>query len=374
MWLIGCNSLRLFLRDKTAYIWLLAVPLVFTYFMGFAIRGPGDPSNPTARLLIENHDPGFASRVFLQILGTQGLSIIDPTNHTEAPRGLRIPATFTQEVLDRHPTKVEFFTNQGGAEDAAAMVEVRIARALIEINSLLIEHAAAHPGSPLTETSLMNLLPHTNEAVQLQSRFAGRKPMPVGFRMSLPGNLVAYLMMNLLIFGGATVAWERRAGVLRRFLVHPVRPGSLVGGKIYGLMLLGGVQTVVMLLAGRYLFQVKFGEQLPGILVTLLIYVWVAASLGVLVGSLVKAEEKVVGLCVLASLGMAALGGCWWPLEVVPDSVKMLAHLFPTGWAMDALHQWITFGGGWAQAKGAIGMLILFGLAANFAAAKCFRY
>jgi len=71
---------------------------------------------------------------------------------------------------------------------------------------------------------------------------------------------------------------------------------------------------------------------------------------------------------------MAALGGCWWPLEIVPDFVKRLAHLVPTGWAMDALHQLITFGGGFAKAKGAIGVLFLFGLAANFTAAKCFRW
>ncbi len=374
MWLIGHNGLRLFLREKTSYIWLFVVPLVFTYFMGFAIRGPGDPSNPTPGLLIENHDPGFLGRVFLQTLGTQGLWILDPTNRTQAQRGLRIPANFTQDVLNRRPSKVEFFTQEGGAEDAAVMVELRIARALIDINSLLIEHAAAYPGLPFTEAGLTNLLQRTNDAVILQARFAGRKPMPVGFRMSLPGNLVAYLMMNLLIFGGATVAWERREGVLRRLMMHPVRPASLIGGKIYGLMLLGGVQTTVMLLAGRFLFHVQFGDQLPGILLTLLVYVWVAASLGVLVGSLIKAEEKVIGLCVLASLGMAALGGCWWPLEMVPDSMKLLAHCFPTGWAMDALHQLITFGGGLAQAKAAIGMLALFGLGANLAAAKCFRY
>jgi ABC-2 type transport system permease protein len=71
---------------------------------------------------------------------------------------------------------------------------------------------------------------------------------------------------------------------------------------------------------------------------------------------------------------MDALGGCWWPLEIVPDFIKVVAHLVPTAWAMDALHQLITFGGGFAGAKGAVGMLLLFGLAANIAAAKCFRW
>ncbi len=371
--LLGHKDLRLFLREKTSFIWLFLIPLAFIYFMGFAVRGPGDPSSPTAGILIENHDTGWVSRVFLETLGTQGLSLVDPTNRDRASRGIRIPTNFTAGVLSRKPVRVQLFTREGSDADAAALVELRVVRALVDANALLIEHAGAHPGEPLTEASLTNLLHRTNHAVVLNSKFAGHKPMPVGFRMSLPGNLVAYLMMNLLIFGGATVAWGRREGVLRRLLVHPVTPWQVVAGTIYGLMLLGAVQSALLLIAGRFLFQVPFGDQLPVILLTLLVYSWVAASLGVLIGSWIKAEEKVIGLAVLASLCMAALGGCWWPLEIVPDSVKLLAHLFPTGWAMDALHQLITFGGGWAEAKQEIGVLALFGLGANFAAAKSFR-
>ena len=124
---------------------------------------------------------------------------------------------------------------------------------------------------------------------------------------------------------------------------------------------------------GRFWFKVNLGDQLGSILLVLLVYVWVAASLGLLVGSVVRAEDKVAGLCVLASLVMAALGGCWWPLEIVPDGVKVIAHCVPTGWAMDALHQLITFGGGLGGASTALGVLALFGLAANIAAVKFFR-
>ncbi|MEI6567852.1 MAG: ABC transporter permease, partial [Verrucomicrobiota bacterium] len=115
------------------------------------------------------------------------------------------------------------------------------------------------------------------------------------------------------------------------------------------------------------------GDHLCGILLVLLVYAWVAASLGLLVGSIIQSEDKVVGLCVLSSLTLAALGGCWWPLEIMPDSLKIIAHCIPTGWAMDALHQMITFGGGLPAAAHAIGVLVLFGLGANVLAAKFFR-
>ena len=87
--------------------------------------------------------------------------------------------------------------------------------------------------------------------MSLNAKFAGRKPVPSGFNFSLPGNLVMYLMMNLLIFGGATVAAERRNGVIKRLMVHPVTRLELVMGKIYGLMLLGVVQIVFFLAVGQ---------------------------------------------------------------------------------------------------------------------------
>jgi len=47
---------------------------------------------------------------------------------------------------------------------------------------------------------------------------------------------------------------------------------------------------------------------------------------------------------------LAALGGCWWPIEVAPGWMQTLALFLPTGWAMDALHKLVNFGGGPAAA------------------------
>jgi ABC-type multidrug transport system permease subunit len=370
---IGHNDLRLFLRHRSSLVWLLAMPVAFTCFMGFAVRGPGGPNSPQPSIFIENHDSGFLGKSLLEAIGQQGLRIVAPTNRVEAKRGIRIPADLTQRVLDKEPIKVEFVTVQGANEEAAALVEIRVLRALVALNGRLVEHAVATAGKAPTEEGLRALSTRENP-VRLDSRFAGRKPMPAGFNLSLPGNLVMYVLMNLMIFGGSTVAAERRYGVLRRLMIHPISRGTLIIGKVYGLMLLGSVQIAVMLLVGQFLLGVNLGDHLLALLFTLVIYAWVAASLGVLVCSVVTAEEKVIGLCLLVSLPMDALGGCWWPLEIVPDFIKVVAHLVPTAWAMDALHQLITFGGGFAGAKGAVGMLLLFGLAANIAAAKCFRW
>jgi ABC-2 type transport system permease protein len=115
------------------------------------------------------------------------------------------------------------------------------------------------------------------------------------------------------------------------------------------------------------------GENLLGIILTLLMFSWVAGSAGLLIGFLMKSEEKIVGLSLLTALPMAALGVCWWPLEVVSESLQKVAFALPTGWTLYALHQLITFGGTLSNVLPHLGVLCLFGLAVNLAAVRFFR-
>lgn len=368
---IGHNDLRLFFKKKSSFIWLFVVPLTFVYFMSFVSKGAADPLNHRPSVLIQNADTNFLGRVFLDELGSQGLRIIKPTDGGSAARGIRIPADFTEKALQRKEARVQFFKRSSADEADAAIVEARLVRALIALNGHVLQ-AATGTNTVLNERQIRTAMSASNH-VTLNSRFAGRKPVPSGFNFSLPGNLVMYLMMNLLIFGGATVAAERREGVLRRILVHPVTRAELVLGKIYGLILLGAAQTVFMLLAGKLLFNVNIGANLPAVSITLLVFGWVAGSLGVLAGSVFRSDDRVVGICVLASLLMAALGGCWWPLELAPNMMRTVALCLPTGWALKALHQVISFGSGFSAVLLPLAVLSVFGATANLLAIRFFR-
>ncbi len=366
--LIGHNDLRVFLRAKASYIWLFVMPVVFIGFMGFAVRGPGDPSNPRPTVLVDNRDTNFLGTVLADELGTHGLRVV----HEDAPQIIRLPEDFSERILSGKQAKVEFSRKENEVTGEGAMVELRLVRALIGMNSALLV-ASSHGGTNLSEPAVRQAQ-QTPALVTLDARFAGRKPMPSGLKFSLPGNIVMYVMMNLLVFGGVSLAKARQNGLVRRLACHPLTRARLLAGKIYGLILLGGVQTAVFLLAGRFIFGVHLGTNLTAILLTLLVFSWVAASLGVLMGSILHSEDKVVGVCVMISLLMGALGGCWWPTEIGPPVLHTIAEFLPTGWALHALHQLISFGGGFADIVRPVATLAIFGVAANALAAWSFRW
>jgi ABC-type multidrug transport system permease subunit len=121
-------------------------------------------------------------------------------------------------VLAGQQAKPLFYTIEGSSSADATIIEARLLRALVTFNSDLIE-ARTRPGATGTITADdMRLMRERPDRVTLAATYAGRQPVPTGFSFSLPSNLVMYVMMNLLIFGGSSVASARREGVLRHLM------------------------------------------------------------------------------------------------------------------------------------------------------------
>lgn len=370
---IGFNDLRLFLKGRTSYVWLFVIPLLFMGLMALASYGPNEAKNRYPPVLVENRDSGHVGAYFVELLSAQGLWRVDPTKDpkTKPVSGVRIPADFTAQLQANKDVKLEFFAIDSSRTADATLIEARVVRALIRLNADLFEASAKSAGFPSAQE--LKALREKPDPVALDSRYAGRNPVPTGFNFSLPGNLVSFLLMNLLIFGGTMVAASRQSGTLRRLMTLPVRRGELVTGQIFGLWLLGLVQIGFFLIVGRFVFHVNLGANLPGVMLVLFVFAWVAAALGVLVGSVLDAPDRVVGVCIFVSLMMAAMGGCWFPLEVTPDWVKTMAHGVPTGWAMDALNHLISFGHGLETVTKHLAVLAGCGVVATAAAARWFR-
>ena len=174
---------------------------------------------------------------------------------------------------------------------------------------------------------------------------AGR-PVPSGFAQSVPGILTMMVLMMTLIYGAVFLTLEKRDGMLRRQVSLPLSRGQIYGGKLAGRLAVAGVQIVLLVLAGRFIFGVSFGSSPAGLALVLISYAVAVAGLATMLGSLLRTPEQASAVGWISSSFMAGLGGCWWPSEVMPLWLWTAAHMLPTAWAMEALHQIVSFGRG----------------------------
>ena len=99
-----------------------------------------------------------------------------------------------------------------------------------------------------------------------------------------------------------------------------------------------------------------------------------AAGLATLLGAVLSTPEQAQSVGWISGRMLAALGGCWWPAELMPRWLYTAAHALPSTWAMEGFHALISFGRGldgvWLPAA----VLLGFGLGATALGARFLRY
>jgi ABC-type multidrug transport system permease subunit len=344
---LAANDLLLTRRDRAAFFWLLLTPLAMMWFFGRVTFGGGDA--PRIALTILDRDGGAVAqslaaemagdRVRLTVLHGAEAGV-DPPPGTA--RWVVLPAGLTGDVLAGRPRRLRVeSTEDAPAEDTRA-AEVLVLRAIVR--TLAVTAELRQTGAAVTAEAAASLRARPR-LVSLEVSSAGKgSVVPRGAAQSVPGILTFTVMMMTLIYGAVFLTIEKREGMLRRQLTLPVGRGSLFAGKVLGRLFLASFQIAILLLAGRFLFSLPLGHSMVGLLGLSTSYAFAVAGLATFLGALVKNPEQASAVGWLSSMVMAAMGGCWWPSEVMPEWLRVAAHVFPTAWAMDGFHALISFG------------------------------
>jgi ABC-2 type transport system permease protein len=361
------------LRARENILWVFVMPAVFFYFIGTVTGGMGrsaaGPAKPRLGLVEPSGSDALTARI-VRRLSQQGFDVVRGVQAATQGRRLELPPAFGESVAAGRGVEVIFVSGDGGL--AGQYHRIRVARAVYTVLADVV--VTRQDGQPL-EADAFERLDAMPRNVTLSVRSAGQRlRIPTGFEQTIPGTTVMFTMIILLTGGSIPLVVERRQGLLRRLASCPIPRGAIVLGKWAGKMVLATVQIGFAMFIGTVLFRMDWGRALPMVAVVLLSWAAFNASLAMLLGSLARTEAQAAGIGVVFSMGLAALGGCWWPVEITAGWMQRLALFLPTGWAMDAMHQLVSFG---ASASTAIPHVL--GLAAaslliGLLSARSFRF
>ncbi len=377
--LLAGTDLKLALKDRSTFMWLFIMPAIFFYFIGTVTQGGMSIGENKVRLLVENNDGGFLSRHFETRLEENLFDIIrpediPPTGAGEEPavyRRLTIPPDFTAQLKADQQVNISFVGLRNGLGNQYDFFRVQKA-AFSVLGDLIVVKSDGAVASP--ETLLQATI--KPRPVQLHVTPAGRQmQIPSGFQQAIPGTLVMFVLLVLLTSGAAALVDDREKQLLRRLASAPLTRAQVVAGKWVGRMALATIQIGVAIgVSLTPLFDMQWGAALPMVVVILLAWGALCTSLALLLGSLSTTDNQAANLGAFATMTLAALGGCWWPIEVAPAWMQQLQMFTPTGWTMDALHQLISFEMPWQSALPHMATLMVAALLTAWAASKRFRF
>lgn len=374
-WFIARSDIAYLLRQRETLMWTFLMPPVFFFFIGSVTGGFGGGGDAAPTIAVDvPAEAGFLADHVVRRIEEQGFDVTrtgDPDSLAAARRSLALPAGFTDSLASGKVVRVALATKSDAGVDTQ-YDQVRVARAVYGV--LADVAVSAGPDGSLDPSGVERLAAEERPLKLVVSQAGARIEAPTGFEQSVPGTMVMFTLLVMLTGGAVLLVIERNQGLLRRLASSPLPRSGVVLGKWSGRLVLGLVQISFAMIIGTLFFEVDWGGALPMLLGVLLAWAMLAAALGVLLGNIARTEGQSIAIGVLASNVLAALGGCWWPIEVTPQWMQTFALMLPTGWTMDALHKLVSFGAGASSAVPHLGMLLTATVVVGTAAVRTFRF
>lgn len=348
-------EVRLVLTDRMSFFWMLLLPVLMIYFFAKAFPQREAGSKTKVHLEVCNEDGGFLSRSLAEDLREENFEVVlleslEKRREKGWLRTLIIPKDFTEKVLQGEEVNLFFESEEKASLSGMEAARFNIFRAAGRVlgNLCLIEAGTQGDREPAAGDleELYRSIASLEPRVSVESSFAGKgRVIPGGYNQTVPGILVMSALIMVMTYGTAQFVMDRRGGMLRRLAAAPCLRWEILAGKLAGRLFTGLIQIGLLLFVSVVFLKFYLGRSLLGWFLCFLPYIFACGALGMLVGTLFRNPDHAATVGWISSVVMSALSGCWWPREIVPGYLNSVGYIFPSAWAMDALHKLISFGG-----------------------------
>lgn len=210
----------------------------------------------------------------------------------------------------------------------------------------------------------------TNNAAEYTPPATGLGRGAKKYQILVPSYTVTFAFFLVLTVGWLFVA-ERRHGTIVRLRAAPITRGQILLGKLIPCFAVSAVQGFVLLLFGKLIFGMSFGQEPRLILPVVLSTSFAAVGLAMFVAGLARTETQVAVYGTLLVLVLAGLSGSMMPRELMPEWMRSVSYITPHAWALDAYEQLLhpeNPAVDWGTVATSCGVLCAFGLGFNWLA------
>jgi ABC-2 type transport system permease protein len=308
-------------RDRLTFAMIVGIPIAQVLLFGFVINT--DPKAlPTA---VVDYDRTEFTRSITATLRNTGYFSLVPAPASAAAadamlaRGeiqfaIVFPAGFSRQLLRGEQPLVLVAAD---ATDPSATGNALAALSQAGTNALA--HDLTGPLASLSPRSP----PFT---LDIQRRY---NPEGATQYNIVPGLLAVILQLTMVMMTAFAITRERERGTYESLLATPVLPLEVMTGKIAPYIVVGLVQSVIILLAARYLFDVPMMGSLALLGATMMLYIASLLALGYAISTMADNQLQAMQMTFFFFLPTMLLSGFMFPFRGMPQWAQALGELFP---------------------------------------------
>jgi len=333
-------GLRRLLRDRTALFFIVVLPIVIIVVVGAVAVG-----GSRVRVGVVDADSGPLATELTASLGrspaldvlhySDAATLSTAVRRAEVVTGVIVPQNYDAALRNGSGAEITLLAEPASSDQQAARNAIQ---AVVAAQAGIVQagaFAADQSGTGFS-TGLLGanaLAGRIPTATVRMVTVGSSNILPGGFDYSAPTELVLFVFINALA-GAAVIVESRQLGVHTRML-EAVPPRTIVAGEVLCSLAICLLQSGLIVVVGSVAFGVSWGSPLAAI-VLILVWALVGAGAGMLSASLFRTPEQASAIGPSVGIVLGMLGGCMWPLAIVPPAMRTLGHLVPHAWAVDA--------------------------------------
>ncbi|WP_440959040.1 ABC transporter permease [Oceanicaulis sp. LC35] len=320
-------------RDRLTFAIMVAIPVMQLLLFGYAINS--DPRH--MRTLVEAGDWGPASRAIVEAMETSNyFDIVGRVDGAEAANEalvsgqagfvLSIPPDFERAYARGERPQILLDVD---ATDPIAAGGASGAFPRIVSEALSPETHRVEDQSPV------------EAIVHRRYNPAGRTAVNI-----VPGLLGTILTMTMAMMTSMAITREAERGTLETLLSTPTRPIEVMAGKIAPYIVVGVLQTGLMLVLALGLFNVPFLGDPLAFAAAVSLFVLVNLSLGFLFSTIARSQMQAMQMTFFVFLPSILLSGFMFPFAGMPGWAQVLGNALPTTHFIKAVREIMLKGAG----------------------------
>ncbi len=392
------KDLSQLVREKRTLLFLVVMPVAFTFFMGFAYRGVGDDGDADPRIALAVVDPEpdadlnqeFYARLersdSVRPIQMDEFSAMEALSDGEVAGVLVFPVGFSERWVGGETAQLSLIADPTTTEGQALyqilrapvsqlLSAVEVSRETVDIitESVSVDPVVEQPAAfelawgKWEAASQVDLVRHEQAVAEDTSDWTGGNP----YNQSSPGILVQFAIFGL-VNSAQVLVLERKTRTLQRMMTTSMPLWEIIAGHLLAMFVVVFVQTALLVVFGQWVLGVDyFREPVGTLLIAVTLGLWVA-SMGLLIGVQAKGDDQVILYSMVAMFGFSALGGAWFPLEVAGGAFAAFGKVMPSAYAMNGLQNILIRGLGLESIWLPAGVLMAYALA--FFAAAVWRF
>lgn len=154
----------------------------------------------------------------------------------------------------------------------------------------------------------------------------------------VPGVMGFILMLICAMMTAIAIVREKEMGTMEILLSSPMKPIYIVFAKMVPYFILSIINLITILLLSVYVLGVPIAGNLLWLMLTSLLFILVALSLGLFISTIVNTQMAAMlasgmGLMVPTML----LSGMIFPVESMPDVLQWISSIVPARWYIEVV-------------------------------------